>query len=229
MAFLKGHWQVLALTTLIFALWQTPVMVPLKIVVVLLHELSHGAAAILTGGTIEQISVSPQQGGFARTRGGSGFFISTAGYLGSLVLGVGLLIAALKSTADRVVMMAVGAIFVLVAALYMRDLFAFGFTAGMGAVLLASGFFLPHQFCDLGLRVIGLTSMIYVPYDIFDDTIRRASLRSDARILAEEVGGSTILWGVIWLLISGVVIFVALRSLLGRDSNVHFTSGTKAP
>ena len=63
MAFVKGHWQLLALVALIFALWSTPVMVPLKIIVVLLHELSHGFAAVLTGGSIEQITISPEQGG----------------------------------------------------------------------------------------------------------------------------------------------------------------------
>ena len=34
-------------------LWNTPVVAPLKIFVVLLHEISHGVAAVLTGGSIE--------------------------------------------------------------------------------------------------------------------------------------------------------------------------------
>jgi len=187
MAFLKGHWQLFTLTALVFALWQTPVMVPLKILIVLLHELSHGLAAILTGGSVEQISVSPRQGGFAVTRGGIRFFVITAGYVGSLLLGVGLMLAALKSRFDREVMMGLGLVLLAVAALYARDMFAISFTSGMGLVMLAVGYFLPHQINDLALRVIGLTSMIYVPYDIFDDTIRRSGLRSDARILAEEV------------------------------------------
>lgn len=225
MAFLKGHWQLFTLTALVFALWQTPVMVPLKILIVLLHELSHGLAAILTGGSVEQISVSPRQGGFAVTRGGIRFFVITAGYVGSLLLGVGLMLAALKSRFDREVMMGLGLVLLAVAALYARDMFAISFTSGMGLVMLAVGYFLPHQINDLALRVIGLTSMIYVPYDIFDDTIRRSGLRSDARILAEEVGGATLLWGGVWLLLSLVVIGLTLRSLLGRDSNIAVRRG----
>lgn len=229
MAFLKGHWQLLALVVLIFALWQTPVMAPLKILIVLLHELSHGLAALLTGGSVEQISISPQQGGFAVTRGGIRFFVITAGYVGSLMLGVGLMLAALRSTYDRQVIMALGLVLLVVSALYTRDIFAIGFTTGTGISMLAIGYFLPHQVNDLALRVIGLASMIYVPYDIFDDTIRRSSLRSDARILAEEIGGATLMWGVIWLAISFVVIGFTLKSLLGRDSNIHFKGGAKGP
>ena len=59
MTYLKSHWQLLAIIAVVFALWQTPVVVPLKILVVFLHELSHAVAAWLTGGSVEQISISP--------------------------------------------------------------------------------------------------------------------------------------------------------------------------
>ncbi|MFT6786226.1 MAG: hypothetical protein ACJATG_002234, partial [Dinoroseobacter sp.] len=78
---LKGHWQLILITIAVFALWSTPLALPLKILVVFLHELSHGLAAVLTGGSIEAISLSAQQGGHAITRGGNGFIILSAGYL----------------------------------------------------------------------------------------------------------------------------------------------------
>jgi len=89
--------------------------------------------------------------------------------------------------------------------------------------LLACAKWLSHAVNDLALRVIGLSSMIYVPYDIYDDTIRRPHLRSDAHMLAHEVGGGTMLWGGLWLIISLVVIAAALRYMLGQASNVHFS------
>lgn len=222
MAYVKGHWQLLLLVIVIFALWSTPVMVPLKIVVVLLHEISHGLAALLTGGAIEQISISPQQGGVAQIRGGSRFFTLSAGYLGSLLLGMGLLFAALRSVADRVVVAGLGVVFLLVAALYMRDLFALVFCVGLAAVLLAMARWLDHRACDLVLRVIGLTSMIYVPFDIFSDTIARSHLQSDAWMLADEFGGTTMLWGGMWLVLSLVAIGASLRYGLGGSSNITF-------
>ena len=51
MSFIKSYWQFLALTARVFALWQTPVVVPLKILIVFLHELSHAIAAWLRGGS----------------------------------------------------------------------------------------------------------------------------------------------------------------------------------
>jgi len=74
--------------------------------------------------------------------------------------------------------------------------------------------------------VIGLTSMIYVPYDIFSDTIARPGLPSDAHMLADEFGGATVLWGGAWLVISVVMIGYALRRGLGPSSNIHW--GNKA-
>lgn len=221
-AFIAGHWQLLALMVVVFALWPTPVVAPLKLLVIYLHELSHGLAAILTGGSIKQLNVSPQMGGFAVTLGGSRFAILTAGYLGSLLFGVALLFAALRGEADRYVTASLGAVTLLVTLLYVRDLFTVGFGIAVGAALLACGWWLSHAINDLVLRVIGLASMIYVPFDIFDDTIRRSHLRSDARMLAEEFGGTTLFWGGLWLVISLLVIAWALRFALGQSSNVDF-------
>ena len=222
-AFLKGHWQLIAITLVVFALWQTPVVLPLKIFVVFLHELSHGLAAILTGGQIDELSLSPRQGGHAITRGGSRFLILTAGYLGSLLLGAGLLLAALRTRADRAIVAGCGVVMLLVVVLYVRDLFPLLFCTATGAALLASARFLPEQINDMVLRVIGLSSLIYVPYDILDDTILRSGLRSDARLLAEHVGGPTIFWGGLWFVISLWVIYLTLRNALGQSSNLAFS------
>ncbi len=217
---MRGHWQLLCLVAAIFALWSTPLVTPLKILVVYFHELSHALAALLTGGSVERINVSPAQGGFAEIRGGNRFATLTAGYLGSLLLGVVLLLLALRSRWDRVVMGLLGAVTLLVTALYMRDLYTIGFGIVTGGLMLATAWWLPRALNDLVLRVIGVTSMIYVPYDIFDDTIRRSGLRSDARLLAEEIGGTTVIWGGIWLVIAMVVIVASFRWGLGPDSNI---------
>ncbi|MEM6303218.1 MAG: M50 family metallopeptidase [Pseudomonadota bacterium] len=225
MTFLKNHWQLLALTALVFALWQTPVVVPLKILVVFFHEFAHAAATWATGGTVEELSVSARQGGFVRSRGGNGFIILSAGYLGSLIIGAALLLIALKTDADRLVLGLCGLTMLLVAALYVREGFGFGFTAGTGAAMVAAAWFLSVPLCDLSLRLIGLTSLIYAPYDIFDDTIARSGLRSDAFMLAERYFGTTVFWGGLWLVLSLVVIVLCLRYALGQSSNLSFAKG----
>ncbi len=224
MAFLRGHWQLTALTIAVFALWSTPFVLPLKLLVVVFHEVSHGAAAVLTGGSIDSISVNFQQGGEAWTRGGSRFLILTAGYMGSLLIGVGLLLAALRGRADRAIVAGLGVLLLVVLVLYVRDIPSALITMTTGVALLAAAQFLRSQICDLILRIIGLSSIIYVPYDIFDDTLRRASLPSDARLLAQEVGGTTMMWGALWLILSAGVIYWCLRRALGHNSNLSLQS-----
>ena len=219
---IKGHWQLIVLTAIVFALWRTPVTIPLKILVVFLHELSHAATVVLTGGQVESLTISTDQGGLVMARGGNRFLALSAGYLGSLIIGMALLVAALRTQADRLIMAVCGAVTLLVTALYIRDGFALIFGAGSGLAMLAMSRFLGHAINDLVLRVIGLSSMFYVPYDIFSDTIARSALRSDARMLAEEFGGTTTLWGGLWLVISLCVIGLCLRYGLGQDSNLHW-------
>ena len=213
-AALKRHAPLLALILAVVALWSTPVLLPLKILVVLLHELSHLFAVLLTGGSVESLLLSPQEGGAVLSRGGNRFLTLSSGYLGSLLIGLGLLWAALHSRADRWVLAGLGVLLILIAALYIRDAFALVFCLGAGAVMLALARFLPHGASDFALRLIGLTSIIYVPLDIFSDTLARAHLHSDARMLAEEFGGATMLWGAVWLVLSLLTIFVAMRLLL---------------
>jgi len=217
---LKGHWQLLLLTAVVFAFWQTKAVVPLKILIVFFHEASHAIATVLTGGEVVSLSISSNQGGLVISRGGSRFWTLTAGYLGSLLIGVALLIAAARTKLDRQIMGLCGIVILIIAGFYVRDGFALGFTLGTGIAMIAIAVLLNHNINDMILRVIGLTSMIYVPFDIFSDTIARSNLRSDARMLAEEFGGTTVMWGGLWLVISLVIIVWAIRHILGRSSNL---------
>lgn len=205
---------------MVFAFWQTKAVVPLKILIVFFHEASHAIATVLTGGEVISLSVSPDQGGLVMSRGGSRFWTLTAGYLGSLLIGIALLIAATRTRLDRQIMALCGIVILIIAGFYVRETFALGFTIGTGIVMIAASIILNHNINDMILRVIGLTSMIYVPFDIFSDTIARSNLRSDARMLAEEFGGTTVMWGGLWLVISLVIIGWAIRHVLGRSSNL---------
>ena len=226
---IKGHWQLLALCALVFALWNWPVIFPLKMLVIFLHETSHGLAALLTGGSIKEMSLNINQGGHAVTVGGNAFLIISSGYLGSLLFGVLIFLVALRTSLDRPFMAALGVTIIAITFLYMKGRFPILFGLATGAAMLACARYLSHQINDLILRVIGLTSIIYVPYDIFSDTLARSHIRSDARILAEVVGGPTVMWGSIWLIISLCVIFAVLRYGLGPSSNLTFTKNEGSP
>jgi len=209
--FFKGHWQLMAITAAIFMLWNYSIMIPLKIFVVFLHEVSHALTTLLTGGDVLELSLVPRQGGHVITRGGNRFLISTSGYLGSLFLGASFFIFALRTNADRILVAVLGLSMFVLTAFYIRDVFPVAYCLSGGAFLLLSARFLNRQINDLLLRIIGLTSMIYVPYDIFSDTLARSEIRSDARNLAESFGGTTMMWGSIWLVISLVFILFIIK------------------
>ncbi|WP_316302535.1 M50 family metallopeptidase [Aliisedimentitalea sp. MJ-SS2] len=201
----------LAVLSALTVLWSTPFLLPLKILAVFFHELAHLLTVLLTGGSPESLSLTPHQGGLVQARGGNRFLILSSGYLGSLLIGLALFMAALKGNIDRWVTALLGATLLIVATLYVREGFAFIFCAGTGAVMLAIARFTGHLVNDAVLRVIGLSSMIYVPLDIFSDTLARSELRSDARMLAEEFGGPTMFWGGLWLVLSVTTLLLALR------------------
>ena len=58
-----------SLMSLIFYLWSSPIIVPLKILVVLFHEMSHGLMAILSGGKVIDITINYTEGGSCETLG----------------------------------------------------------------------------------------------------------------------------------------------------------------
>jgi len=119
-----------------------------------MHELAHAVAVLITGGEVISFSVNSAQGGQVTARGGSRFLSLSAGYLGSLFFGVGLLLAALRLSADRWVLAGFGLTMILITLLYSRTSFSLAFGIGTGALMIAAARFLPHQVSDLILRVI---------------------------------------------------------------------------
>ncbi len=200
----------LGIATLLAFTWNFAIWTPLKILVVFFHEGSHALAAILTGGSVLRMEIIPNQGGSVLSQGGNAFAIVTAGYLGSLVIGALLLVLASHSRADRWIMGLLALSMALLSVFFVRNLYGLSFGFGGAIAGLVSAYYFSDRINDFLLRLIGLTSMIYVPLDIFSDTLARPHLHSDARILAELVGGTTQMWGFMWLMLSVPIILVAL-------------------
>ena len=183
-------------------LWNTLFVYPLKIFVVFMHEVSHGLAAIATGGRILEIQINPQQGGHALTQGGSRFWTLTAGYLGSLLWGGVILLLAARTRFDKAISILIGFGMVAISIGFGESTFTYLFGIGFGVALIAIGFYLPEVVNDWILRIIGVTSCLYAILDIKSDVLDRSSLRSDARMLSEVTGIATEIWGALWILIA---------------------------
>jgi len=190
----------------VFFFWEWRAFAPLKILVVFFHESSHALAAWLTGGQVTELVVNTREGGHVLAAGGNRFLTLNAGYLGSLLWGAAIYGAAVATRLDRLAMGMLAAAVAAISLLFAHGLFPnlFGIATALGMALAAR--FLGQGWNDFLLRTIGLTSMLYVPYDIYSDTIARSSQLSDARMLANEYGGATVLWGAAWLAASLVII-----------------------
>jgi hypothetical protein len=197
--------------------WNTPFVYPLKIFVVFLHELSHGLAALVTGGSIERIELSTAEGGLCITRGGNELLILNAGYLGSLLFGAFFLVVGARLKHDREVLAIVGAVVLLVTLLYVRTAFGFAYGLAAGIVLLLVALRLPAAVADLVLAIIGAVSCLYAVWDIASDVLLRDPRGSDAGALARLTGIPAAVWGVAWCLVSLAVVGLALR-LAARKS-----------
>lgn len=202
---LKKVLSLLVIFGVVVALWGTFVVTPLKIFVVLLHEISHGLAAVLTGGSIVKIEINAQQGGRCYTAGGIRFFVSSAGYLGSMLWGAAILVVASRTKRHRLMGMGIGLFMLAVTLLYVRTLFGFAFGFVFSAFLIFMGYKLSHEINQLVLQVIGVTSCLYAVIDIVDDVLKRPGIGSDADHLAQMTCIPGVVWGVLWIGISVVV------------------------
>ncbi len=86
----------IAAFVLVLVAWQTVgmsgVLYPIRLFVSLVHELGHGLAAIITGGSFVRFEVFPNGAGVAYTAGGNRLLILPAGYLGAAFFGATLLV-----------------------------------------------------------------------------------------------------------------------------------------
>jgi hypothetical protein len=198
-------------------LWATPVVFPLRIFVVLLHEVSHAVAAMATGGTVDRILLNANEGGATYVRGGSPFVMLSAGYLGSLLWGLLLIeVAGMRAVVARRALYALAGMVLIVALLYVRNIFGFFFSLVFGGALLLAARRLRPRGVAIVLLGMGLTSALYALLDIRSDIFQRPELRSDARMLAELTGVPTLFWGGLWAALGLITCWFAVRRWLRR-------------
>ena len=208
----------LLLALLVYAFWSTVAVWPLRLFVVLLHEVSHGLAAVLTGGRIVSIELSPREGGLCTTAGGWPFVISSAGYLGSALFGAFFLLLGMRGRprAHRVATGVLGAALLLLTLVWVRSAFGFVYGLAAGVLLLGVARWLPEGASSFVLRLLGVTSLLYAPWDITSDLILRSVPASDAATLARMTGIPALAWGILWLAASVWIAWRAVRGIGGR-------------
>ncbi|GAA5823205.1 hypothetical protein JCM11251_007523 [Rhodosporidiobolus azoricus] len=203
-----------AYAVVITILWNVPyvhwVLYPWKMLVIAFHEFSHAAAGCCTGAKVKSITLDPREGGCTMMAGGVGAVTLPAGYLGSSLVGALLVFCGFDVVASKVASIVVGVCFLLTLWWGKKDWLT------IVTILLATGFIVACWFIAHGaalrfyLLFLGVMNSLYSLYDICDDLIFRKVNESDASVFAKRYGGSSVCWGVVWLIISLALLACAI-------------------
>jgi hypothetical protein len=202
--------------------WNTWVLWPFRLLVVLMHESGHAAATLLVGGSVDRIQIGPNEGGFTLSRLPPSLLrqivVSSAGYVGSTVSGCVLLWVAARSRGARWPLVALAIWTGTVALLWVRDAFTLAFVGGAALVLALVARFGPSLLRRGLLVFLATFSVSYALYDIKADLLHLASRGpSDAAALAQATFIPALVWGVGWGLLSLALVAVTLRRIFATS------------
>ena len=209
---------VLSVFALIF--WNSIAVLPVKLMTVFFHELSHALAAILTGGKVIRLGLHLNEGGETLTVGGISIIILSAGYLGSLFWGSGILLLSLKKGINRGLTIALGILMTIVTLVWIRSLDAIAITLSLAAFLIFISLRLKEEYCSIIIKTISLISCFYVVFDIKDNLIDKSVSISDASKISKMIfpgfmqtaGGYII--GFLWFIIAIFVLWKVFKYAL---------------
>lgn len=208
-------------------LWDSPVLLPFKLLSVMGHETGHALASLLVGGSVEQVTLRLDESGQCLSRIPDGFFarvtVFSAGYVGSALIAVALLVLSFRFNARRPMLALACAWLVLMGLFYARDAFTLAFTVVMAALFAAGAKWLPDALVGgLNLFIASFTAL-YAVMDLKDDLWNHAvRSQSDAQLLADLTIVPAIAWAALWTLVSVAVLlagaWLALREPVRRPA-----------
>ncbi|MFT5814892.1 MAG: hypothetical protein ACI9VT_002661 [Psychroserpens sp.] len=209
----KYQFWLMLLTALIIL--QLPfISIPFKWLESYFHEISHGLAALLTGGSIVQIQLFPNGAGLCTTRGGSAFFISFMGYGGAILWGT--LLFYLASSHQKIAQVCSILLVGLLASsilMWVRDLLTLFIVLFLLILVLVKIKYSSQKYLQKSLQVTGLLVLLnslMSPLYLLD-----GQSRGDGAALADITYIPEIIWVVIWFLAALLVIYKLSKISLG--------------
>lgn len=170
---------------------------PLLLISTLVHELGHGVAAMLAGGTFERFVMHQDGSGVAHTRGVMSdmgrAFVAAGGLVGPAVAAAMCFASARRARTARYAMGAMGFLLLVALALVVRNGFGILFVAIFAGACLLIAYKAGPQLVQLGLvfLAVQLALSVYARGDyLFTKSARTANgvYPSDAQNIAEAMG-----------------------------------------
>ncbi len=236
-------------TVITIALWFIPyadyLVYPIRLFVTFVHEGSHVLAALLTGGSVESMTVSPDTSGlvtFRYTNAISQLITSSAGYLGTTAFGVLLLVLIRRAYSARIVLAASAGFVGLMTVLFgllapIWNVFSasvsFGsvaFTVVSGVVLtaglLAIARYASARAAQFAMSFLAVQCILNALFDLktvfYASSPFAGAMQTDALNMANATGLPAIAWVLIWIGISVLMISVGLRVYVASQKGKQY-------
>jgi hypothetical protein len=220
------------------ALWFIPfaeiLSYPFRIFVTFIHEGGHAIAALMTGNSVQSLSVSMNASGETyTTQGGtlSQMFVSSAGYLGSMGFGALLLVLIRRAIAARIVLFGSAGVILLLTTVFgffkpiFSDSASWGSMSGVPFTLFAGmtlslalfllGKFTSTRVAMFVVSIIAVQCVLNALLDLktvfFLSSPFAPSVPNDAVNMANATGVPAIIWAILWIALAFAILTLALR------------------
>ncbi|MFA7288071.1 MAG: M50 family metallopeptidase [Melioribacteraceae bacterium] len=192
------------------AFWDIKLFFPIKVISILFHELSHGYAAILSGGIVDSISIQKSLNGVTSISGGNDLFIAFSGYSGSLLFGMIIFYSSIKMKTKNFILIGIG-VLLFISTVNLIEGFIGVFTGISYSIMFIILGILEYGFIKYFVRFLGLVILTYSMADIIIDLLISNNQVNDAIILSVITDVSPIVWGLVFFILSTASILLMLK------------------
>jgi hypothetical protein len=210
--------RIASLAAALFILWESPLLVPLRVLIIFFHEIFHATAVFLTGGGANSIEITLYKTGLTSLYGGIPAVVYSAGYIGTALLGSILIISTHRHPFKRPLYLVLGTILLLETILFARNPFglAYGWTAGLFFLTLV---FKDFRFADFITELVGIMCVVDALRDLVSFYWQRSG--NDASILHRLTGVPYDFIVTTWILVSITLVGLAIAFTLKSISSAN--------
>ncbi|PYT01589.1 MAG: hypothetical protein DMF63_01715 [Acidobacteria bacterium] len=233
-------------TVITLVLWFLPfadyLVYPIRLFVTFIHESSHALIAVLTGGSVQSLTISSDGSGVVYSAPSGligGLLTSSAGYLGTTAFGVLLLYLIRRSFSPNKLLAALGifvgvmtVVFTVISPMFhflsLNTTFSsIAFTVVAGAVLAAGliglGIYAKDNVARFAVAFLAVQCLLNAALDLVNVFFINAPLigsdiQTDAGNMTAATGIPGVLWVIIWMGISLFMISLGLRLYAVKQS-----------
>ena len=231
-------WLLLLATAITVLLWFLPfgewLVYPVRLFVTFIHESSHALVSVVTGGSVQSLTIASDGSGEVYSSNGffGGLLTSSAGYLGATAFGVFLLFLIRRAFNPKKILMGLGVFVAVITVIFtvISPVFNFlslnasvssiAFTAVAGAILSAAlfavGRFLGVRYANFAVAFLAVQCVLNAVSDLknvffISAPMIGSDIQTDAANMAAATRIPGFMWVVVWIGISLLMISLGLR------------------